>query len=61
MSNLYRYQSDPNILINLETPDQELLRERQRALQEMIAKMSMDLVIISGVLNDEEARKNRIS
>jgi len=54
MSNFYRYQSDPSMIINLDTPDVELLRERQQALQEKIAKMSMDLAVVTDTITSRD-------
>ena len=49
--NLYRYESDPCIIVNLATPDRELLMERQRALQESIAKLTRDLVVVTDAVS----------
>lgn len=48
--NLYRYESDQAIFVNLETPDTELLRERQKALQESIAKLTRDLMVVTDAI-----------
>lgn len=54
MSNFYRYQSDASMLINLDTPDVELLRERQRVLQEKIAKLSIDLAVVTDTITSRD-------
>lgn len=47
---LYRFESDQSIFINLQTPDVELLRERQKALQQSIAKLTRDLVVVTDAI-----------
>ena len=53
MTDLYRFQSDQAILINLETQDRELLLERQKALQEKIAALTVDLTVITDAIVDK--------
>ena len=58
--NLYRFESDPCMIVNLATPDQELLRERQRALQESIAKLTRDLVVVTDAIVGESGNQHHI-
>lgn len=57
---LYRFESDQAIFINLQTPDMELLRERQKALQESIAKLTRDLVVVTDAIVGESGNQHHI-
>lgn len=52
--NLYRFESDPCILVNLATPDTQTLLDRQRALQQKIAKLTADLMVITEAISGGE-------
>lgn len=54
MSDLYRYESDPCIMVNLATPDIEVLRERQQHLQKKIAQFTADLFVITEAITKEK-------
>lgn len=47
MSRLYRYESDSSFLINLDTSSDEILQERQTALNKLIARATLDLQVIT--------------
>lgn len=55
--NLYRYESDPCILVNLETPDVELLKSRQQQLQKKIAQFTTDLTVITEAIANQLTEK----
>lgn len=53
MTDFYRYESDPCIIVNLDA-DMDFLKERQKQIQEKIAKLSLDHQVITEAITKEK-------